>query len=177
MGIAHAEAHGSVQFVPAAEAITDLNHTLEQVSKQSKLPVLFPTAVPISRQNKLFAFSAKAPDYNQYWQIAVTTNAQCRIHGCIVGSVSAQKEGKLEKNYIQALVPKVTYALKQKVKLKNNVIGYFTPGHAEADWHPPAMEWQIDGVSYVLSWDIKENSKQVLSTMANTAIENFQGPD
>jgi len=56
------------------------------------------------------------------------------------------------------------------VILANNITGYYTPGHAEADWHMPSMEWQVGNILYLLTWNIKENAKQALKEMANSGI-------
>jgi hypothetical protein len=139
------------------------------------MPALFPTQIP-QQQTKLYAsynsLYAK-PNYNQYWEIAIKNDPHCQVRGCVIGNMTATRDGKLTFDYLHAPIgPNAKTISKQKISLANNIVGYFTPGHAEADWHPPMMEWQMNKILYVLSWEIKEDAQQVLASVANSAIQS-----
>ncbi|VVC76979.1 hypothetical protein AQUSIP_23060 [Aquicella siphonis] len=176
MGHAYAAQSKTPQLVTADKVIRNLNQVIEQVKKQSQLSVMFPTSIPKGEQPTLYAMQSSLydkPDYNQFWEITVASTPDCQMHGCVVGSLSVNTKGKLEKEYSQPPFGQNNKPLpKQEVKLENGLTGYFTPGHAEADWHAPALEWQMNGVLYTLSWDMPGDAKMVLVKMANSALKS-----
>ncbi|MBX3708131.1 MAG: hypothetical protein KIT56_10270 [Gammaproteobacteria bacterium] len=178
-GYASAKTLSSSKFESAEQVIEKLSQSILEVKKQSKLVVLFPAQVPQEKNAKLFASYSSVynkPDYNHYWLITVGTTPNCQTRDCFVGSMSAEKDGKLDMNYIQApFSPNTKPTAKQKVKLTQNIIGYYTPGHVEADWHEPTVEWKIKNVLYVLTWKIEGESKQTLIEMADSAFQFQQG--
>lgn len=164
------------EMVKADKIIRNLNQVIEQVKTKSKLRVFFPAYIPKGKQTILYAMQESLynkPDYNKYWEISVTTSQGCETHGCIIGSLSANTDGTLEKVYMRPPFGNNKKPLhKQVVKLDNGLSGYFTPGHAEADWHPPAIEWQSNQVLYTLTWDMAGDAKPVLVKMANSALKS-----
>jgi len=174
---AYAKSLVAIELVPADKVVENVSQAIHYIEKNSELTVMFPNEVPPENKLKLFAaynsYSMKS-NYNQFWMITFSTHPHCQVHSCVKGSMSAEKNGKLVKDYIQAPFGlNHQPILKQKVKLAHHtIIGYYTPGHAEADWHAPNIEWQVGNVLYQLTWDVKENAKQTLTTMADFAIQS-----
>src|SRR5579885_207264 len=162
----------SEKLVQADKNIKNLKPAIEYVRNHSKLEVVFPTQVPQEGTSTLYAAYDSYysnPNYNKYWTIDISTQAGCKVKNCIVGSVTAEKDGRLDVDYLQAPFGENNKPiLKEKVKLANNITGFYTPGHTEADWHPPKIEWKNKDVLYSITWEIKENARQVLTQMANS---------
>jgi hypothetical protein len=171
IGSSLAKSHAAQKWVSANEVVEKLNESIEYVRAHSTIAVAFPAQVPQVKKGKLFASHSSYDSYQQYWDISIATGPQCQTHGCVVGSLSADKKGKLEMDYTPPPFGAPAKSIsKQKVKLANKMTGYYTPGHAEADWHPPTMEWQANNVLYTLMWDMKGDDKSTLRTMADSVI-------
>lgn len=160
-------------WVLTEKMVKNITGVISYIKAHSQLPAVFPTRIP-SEDVNLFAVNNSADnqaDYQRYWMISVATDAHCQTKNCMVGYVSAIKDGKLELSYLQAPFGEHNQpVLKQKVKLARHLTGYYTPGHAEADWHDPMLEWQDHRVIYTLMWKISGSAKPTLITMANSAI-------
>lgn len=165
------------KWVSANDHIEGLTSALQYVKTHSQMGALFPARIPQQQATLYASYSSLYDklDYNQYWEIAIKNDPHCQVRGCVIGNISATRDGKLTFDYLQAPIgPNAKTIPKQKISLVNNTVGYFTPGHAEADWHPPTIEWQMNKILYVLSWEIKEDAQQVLTSMANSAIQSAQ---
>jgi hypothetical protein len=162
-----------VRMIPAKIAITGLAKTLSDVKQASPLAVMFPTQVPFSTKTpKLYSSQSSYftdPDYKKYWIINVDASADCNgAHYCNVGTLSAEKDGKLETKYDIALNKSLA---KQEIKLNNGTTAYLTPGHAGADYQATTVEWQKNNVLYKLTWNIEaKDEKAVIVDMVNSAL-------
>jgi len=172
-----AYAHGTnvPKMVSGTATIKGLAQVIDGASHASKMPVLFPTKIPAAK-NPLHLYASfssyiSKPDFNQFWQINVGATPTCKgAHFCNVGYLSAQKDGKFEATF-GGVIPNTNKQPKEPVTLKNGTVAYFTPGHAEGDFHPATLEWVMNNVLYTLTWNAKEvNEKNVLTTMANSAL-------
>jgi hypothetical protein len=157
----------------ASNAVSGLDKTIAEVKKASPLPVLFPTKIPVSDKTpKLYSSYSSYftnPDFKKYWTINVDASSDCNgAHYCNIGALAAEKDGKLESSYEAA--PKIK-RMKQIIKLQNGSTAYFTPGHAEADFHSTMIEWQSKDVLYKLTWNIRSgDEKAIITKMANSAL-------
>jgi hypothetical protein len=158
-------------WVQSQNKIKNIATTISYIKSNSPIPVVFPARIP-DHKDPLFAIgSTDTQADSPYWQILITTDAKCITKSCIVGLVSATKNGKQDFTYIQApLGSNNKPIMKQKVKLDHHLTGYYTPGHAEADWHHPTLEWEDAHVLYTLTWQVKDPAKSILITMANSAL-------
>lgn len=155
-----------VPLVPAARHIENLSATLATIQKKSSLPVLFPQQIPRSLPEKLFATGNV---YSTAWFISIGKMKGCHVKSCEMGSMSASHR-TLEKEYLSAPFNPPKHFPKEAVKLVHHLIGYYTPAHAEADWHPATLEWQMHDTLYQIAWHIPSQDKAVLVRMANSAI-------
>lgn len=162
-------------LVFSTHVIKNLNTVMHDLEQKSTMTVVFPKRVPAEKHKTFYASGmsfADQPNYNQFWQISVSSSAKCQTKGCVIGSLSATLNQTIETTYIQAPFSDENKPIaKEKVELSSNQIAYFTPGHAEADWHPPMVEWEKNHVLYQLSWDMKGDAKAALVTMAKSAIK------
>jgi len=156
-----------IVLMPAMK-IKGLAEEIKFIKSKTKRAVPFPHLVPKSDE-RLFAVQSSydsKPNYREYWNISITTDPKCVAKTCLVGSLTASRTDKLDLDYIEApFDPNLKPIPKVKIKLNRGFIVYFTPGHAEGDWHSPSLEWQQDGVLYHLSWIIASHEKQTLMGM------------
>ena len=167
MNVTYADASSNLM---SAKKINGLTKTIMAIKSQTKYAIPFPHFVPKSDQPLYAGQSsyAEKSNYNEYWIITIATNSKCASKGCVIGSLSASTTDKLDLDYIQAPFDQSTKPTpKEKIVLQKGVIAYFTPGHAEADWHSPTLEWRQSGVLYVLSWNLDKNAKQIFIDMMN----------
>lgn len=168
----------SSNLVLAENSIIGLKETIETLKKLSPIPVLFPSKIPRSNMDHLYASQSSYSDYKKSWIINIDATANCHgAHICNVGSLMANKSGVLSKTYeYHDNGPDLKKGEKEVVQLAKGYIGYFTPGHALADYWPQSLEWQMDGILYTLSWkettDNMENEKKTMISMVNLAINS-----
>lgn len=164
----------SPKWVTAVNAAKNLKEVLNEVKHKSSMLVLFPVRIPEYKKSTLYAVQSSydsSPNYNQYWEIAIVTSQDCQVKGCKLGSLSANQNDKLELSYQQAPFGSGNKPIaKEKVQLTQKIVGYYTPGHAEADWHAPTLEWRMKQAVYKLTWDVTNEPKEALMDMANSAI-------
>jgi hypothetical protein len=159
-------ANSSINFIPASE-IKNLTQAITTIKTHTQQEVPFPTQVPQSTKT-LYAVQSSydKPNYKEYWVIHITTDSKCLTKECVVGALSASSTDKLDFEYIEAPFDQNKKPIpKEKINLKPSIIAYYTPGHAEADWHPPTLEWQQNGMLYCLSWNLDIHAKQVFLKM------------
>jgi hypothetical protein len=171
--VANAKSHAEVKLISSDKAIKDLEVAMKFVEKNSNIPIMFPKKVPQIDNTTLYAVVGSEggdSNYNKYWSINASNTKNCDTRACIVGGLYAEKDGKLELNYETAADHFQKPIPKEKVELNNHVTSYYTPAHAEADWHVASIEWIKNDVLYQLHWDMKGNSKKVLTEMANLAM-------
>lgn len=152
-------------LVPAETIISNLSKVMAEVQNKSKITVLFPKEVPVPKETKLYA-NASSTNYEHEWTINITNKSDCQTKSCLVGTLSATKDSKIEKDYVVPPFNKPTHLKKEKVMLTKDITGYYTPAHAEADWHPAQIEWIVQDVHYQLSWNICKDEKILLMKMA-----------
>ncbi len=154
-----------------AKNVNNIDSTMADIKANSKVPVAFPAEVPVAK-TKLYA-SDTAREY--FWAISVDSSAICKgTHYCNVGLMSADAKGQLEDSYMDMKTKKQTK--KQSTMLADGVTAYFTPGHAEGDWHSPTLEWVENNALYTLTWAIKgTDAEEILKTMANSAMHPGSG--
>ena len=67
----------------------------------------------------------------------------------------------------------------ERIKLKDNIDGYYTPGHPMADYWPPSLQWAYKDALYDLWWSgvrmddedkMAATTRQDLIKMVNSAI-------
>lgn len=173
VSVAEAKPQAGEKMTVADKAIKNLATAMAFIEKNSSVPVVFPKQVPQTSKTTLYAVTSgvgEKSDYSKHWWINAANSATCATRGCIVGSVDAEKDGKLELSYVTAEDQFQKPIPKEKVALAKQLTGYYTPGHAEADWHMPSVEWSESGVLYHIAWDMKGDAKKTLIEMANTAI-------
>lgn len=145
-------------------SVVNQQDTVTQLKAQTTLPVFVPVKIPnLTDQKHLYvSFSGNAdknPDYNQFWQINWDATPSCHgVRVCNIGFISAEKNGHLDKTYVT--LPGNEKHLKEKIKLKNNVIAYYTPFHIQAGGVNPTVEWRVNNILYTLSWKISANAAQ-----------------
>lgn len=119
------------------------------------IPALFPTIVPTKKQSGYFAY-VELPAKNIFYILYIDHSAECKgAHYCNAGFIMAQK-GHVSKT-----------PTTQPISLAHQITGYYTPGYAMADYHPPQLQWIYQGVLYTLAWD---TSRATLIQMANSAL-------
>lgn len=146
--------------------IKNIDKAITDVKSNSKLPVVFPGEIPESK-NTLYAGSTSVEDF---WVIYVDTTNTCNgVKVCNVGLITAHKNANIDDTYMNMKTKK--QQKKSPVLLADGTNALFTPGHAEADWHNPTLEWKNNDITYMLTWSIKgKDEKIVLTTMANSAM-------
>lgn len=164
---------GSTQKFISSNTIHNQVQNLQQLKKQSVLPVIFPLRIPVSVKDQQYYASFTSyginSDYDKFWQINVDATPNCHgVKVCNIGFVSAEKNGQLTHHY--QTLPDNQVHLKERVQLKNNITGYYTPFHIQAGGVNPTLEWKIGEVLYTLSWKINAppaQQKQILTKMAS----------
>jgi hypothetical protein len=155
--------------LPAAQVVQNLNQVIRNVKQQVKVPVLFPSKVPVSTStDKYYASDMVHPDGNGYF-ISIDKTADCDgAKYCSIGQVSAQM-GDRPQIYAEMNGPDLTVP----VNLYKGQQGYFTPAHAEADYWPTQIELRQGNVLYRVSWAItdKKQEKQVITALANSMLQ------
>jgi hypothetical protein len=156
-------------------AILNQQAVINTLKNQSSLPVLFPAKISRPGAQKLYLSASSYginPDYQKFWQLNIDATPTCQgTKVCNIGFISAEKNGQLDLYY--STLPENKNHLKQRVKLKNNITGYYTPFHIQAGGVNPTLEWQVNHVLYTLTWRIQAEpaqQKQTLVEMANSAI-------
>jgi len=167
----------TVKMISAKDHIKGLAQVLYGAEHVSTMPALFPTQIParknLSRLYASFSSYATKPDFHKFWQINAGATPACKgARFCNVGFVSAERDGKLETTF-GGMIPNSAKQPKEPVTLQNGTVAYFTPGHAEGDFHPAMLEWQMNNVLYTLTWNAKKGTeKDTLTTMANSALSS-----
>ncbi|MEO8402754.1 MAG: hypothetical protein ABI597_13365 [Gammaproteobacteria bacterium] len=150
---------------PTTNYINNLDAVLKNAKNNSNMSVIFPAEVPTSHV-KLYASETSRSDF---WAIYIDSTADCNgAHFCNVGYIMAQNKGKIEQIYFDMKTH--TKIKKQSIMLADGLPAVYTPGHAEGDWHNPSLEWKLDDVAYMLTWQNGVNIKKALVTMANSAM-------
>ena len=152
----------------SSKKIKGLSKTIDVIMTQteSKHPIPFPTLVPESDGPLYAVRTNEKPNMSDYWIIMISEDAKCVTKTCVIGSLSSSSKNKLDLSYMKAPFDQnKNPILKEKVILAPGFVAYYTPGHAEADWHQPSLEWQQDGRLYQLSWDLEDDAKDTLIDM------------
>ncbi len=154
--------------LPATQSVQNINQVISNVKQQAKVPVLFPSKVPLTAStDKYYASDMVHPDGNGYF-ISIDKTADCNgAKYCSIGQVSAQM-GDRPQIYAEMNGPDLT----APVNLLKGQKGYFTPAHAEADYWPTQIELRQGNVLYRISWTItdKKQEKQVIVALANSML-------
>lgn len=174
-GISAAQAENSISW-ESPDDIINLSLTLQQLKQQTQMPVLFPEKIPGST-TRMYASKSSDPsgNYRRYWQINVDSTPDCKgTHYCNIGSLTAELGKKISLNY-ESLPDKNSH-LKEPVKLKDDIIGYYTPFHVQASGIEPTLEWRQGNVTYTLQWYIpaeETQQKQILIDMVKKNLKVF----
>lgn len=159
------------QLQSANNTITGLDEAISAAKTTSHLSVVFPAEVPTSA-NKLYASENSRKDF---WAIQIDSTSTCHgAHFCNIGTITGKAKGTINEMYMDMKSKKQIQ--KESVMLADGTSAYFTPGHAEADWHNPSLEWQFKDISYSLTWAItNDDAQKILITMANSAMHPGSG--
>lgn len=174
LDVTHSAIASTPQFV-SSKIIHNQAQTLTQLKKQTALPVIFPAIIPVVKKGQqLYASSSSYginADYNKFWQINIDATPDCQgAKVCNIGYITAEKNGKLTRQY--QTLPGNKVSAKQTVLLKNNNTGYYTPFHIQAGGVNPTLEWKVGNILYTLSWRVNAHSaqqKQILTEMAKSS--------
>jgi hypothetical protein len=162
---AQAEIQHRIHLVRANTIINNLDVVIKTVKQQSSILVRFPALVPKTDSSKKYFSSADLTRKSQGidYLINIDSTEDCNgIHYCNIGTVRA-KSGAKPETYLDRDNKIITYP----VILDNHLKGYFTPGHAMADYFSANIQWQEKGVLYQITWD---TNKETIIKMANSAI-------
>jgi hypothetical protein len=166
-------------------AIKNLPEALQKAKKALGFPVLFPSFIPDHRDDIFSAPERKQEPHYAYTQVT--------SHGLVIISIDytedchGSKHCSLASLYItKGALPEIRKDLSGKpittvVKLRDNIEGYYTPGHAMADYWPPSLQWVYKDTLYEL-WrsgirlDDEETmdsaTRNTLIDMVNSAIRS-----
>lgn len=164
-------------FILAAEIHQQAN-IVQNIKKQSDIPVLFPKKIVVSDKKPLYASAASFtshPDYQQYWQINVDFTPNCQgVKTCNLGFISAEKSGKISRSY--QTLPENKIHFKESIYITKNIKAYYTPFHIEAGAVNPTIEWKINNVLYKISWRIDADpsrQQKILIAMAQSVKNGY----
>lgn len=160
-----------VSMVNATMNVRNLAKILTSMKAQSSTPVVFPASIPAPSPSVVYYASQNLnlPNKTIKYIISVDSSPQCNgASYCNVGAVMAQS----------AVAPKVDPKLgTQSVTLANDLVGFYTPGHAEGDYFPAKLQWLDNTVLYTLIWRMpagltQAQEQQTFIQMANSAFGN-----
>lgn len=157
-------ATNNIQWVPTKTAAINYQKMLQPLPKKTLITIRIPSQLPLQSNQKIFLNFAQ-DDAKQY-SISFDTSPTCHAAKyCALGYISGKLSAKPE--LYQDSKGKT---LTQPVELLHHVPGYFTPGHAMADYWPPMLSWREGNVLYTLTWQFsKLNDEETKSTLIDFA--------
>lgn len=144
------------------EGIKNLPAALQKAEKELGFPILFPSSIPAT-ENNLYAYA----DVTNAGSVIISIDSTENCHGakfCSNGAVSIKKAGTPEIREDRS-----GKTITEVVPLQGNIKGYYTPGHAKADYWPTSLQWIYQGALYDLSWSATD--RKGIIDMANSALK------
>lgn len=173
--------------IMASQSIKNLDGALQTAKKTLGFPVLFPTFIPDHREymfprpdeadqkNTPYYAHTQVVKPTEFIIISIGLNEACLgSKHCTIASLHIKKGGSPEMRTDMS-----EKAITEVVKLKDDINGYYTPGHPMADFWPPSLQWVYKDTLYDLWWSgvrmddeetMAASIQQELIKMANSAI-------
>jgi hypothetical protein len=149
--------------------VKNLDRVMQQAQAKSGKPVIFPGQIPIDKSIKQYYASASLTNVplGVNYRINIDRKKKCNgAHYCNIGTLQVENKGQPQ-IFHDRNGKKITYP----VKLALNYIGYFTPGHAMADYWPAMLQWRDNSTMYTITWNIDPKKERVaIINMANSII-------
>ena len=153
-----------------SKSIKNLGKALQDANDMLGLPVIFPTSLPDGRQLYATLESTSGDEKGSWAIISFSPDENCRgAKYCTIGSLRLKPSGVRE---IRKDISEKT--ITEEIALRDNIKGYYTPGHAMGDYWPPSLQWVYKDVLYDLWWN--EGDLKTLVEMVNSALSN-DSPD